>query len=170
MKQQPIPAQKITSADIDTMFLQTRKIHSLYLVSISVYGVGGILIKWLIMGTDPGFVGLPATTYLVLITTLTIVSIILGTVSLVVLPRRNSPRNLVEREGITSSIELVQALVASHYTRISFLSAIAIFGLVLFFLNGDLFVLFAFGVAAFILLLLIFPRRKEWDEAQTLFK
>lgn len=58
----------------------------------------------------------------------------------------------------------------AHSVRIALADAIAVFGLVLFLLNGNLLHLLAFIGIAFVLLLLIFPRKAEWAEAQTLIE
>lgn len=157
-----------TSGDIDTIFRQGRYVHIRFLVSTVVFGLLGILIKLFIINSEPGFVGLSASTYSFLFTLLAIISIALIFIILYVLPRRNSAQNLVEREGISSSEELGKVLYIAHMARISLAQGIAVLGLVLFLLNGNLIHLFGFGVVAFVLLLLTFPRWSEWDEAQAL--
>jgi hypothetical protein len=67
----------------------------------------------------------------------------LGFLSLVVLPRQNSPENLIESEDITSPAELGQTLYAAHLARVGMIEAIAIFGLILFLLNEN------FSISAF---------------------
>lgn len=167
---QQSPFTNETTSDIDTMFRQTRYIHLFFLVAIILYGVLGIILKLFVMGSDPGFVGLPSSTYSILLTILTIVSVALGIIILFIFPKKNSPQNLVKRESVSSSEELGQVLSKVHMARVTLAQTIAIFGLVLFFLNGNLPPLFAFSGIAFVLLLLIFSRRAEWDEAQALIE
>ncbi len=159
-----------TPEDINTVFRQVRFIHFSFLASTLIYGVVGILLKQFMMGAEPGFVGLDPSPYLMLLTLLIIVSVVVGFMILVVLPKRNSVRHLIKSEAISSSAELGQVLSKAHFLRMALAEAVAVFGLVLFFLNGNLLHLFAFIGIALVLLLLIFPRKAEWDEAQTLIE
>jgi hypothetical protein len=170
--QHPSPlSNKTPPQDLDAAFRQVRLTHLAFLASTLIYGLVGILLKQFIMGAEPGFVGLDPSTYFMLLVLFIIISVGLGFVVLVVLPRRNSPQHLVKSEAVSSSAELGQALFKAHSIRIAMTEAIAIFGLVLFLLNGNLLHLLVFiGIAFVLLLLLIFPRKAEWAEAQTLIE
>jgi hypothetical protein len=164
----PFSSDKVS--DFDTQFRQTRNIHIFYLIGNILYGVLGVIIKFLFMGSEPGFVGLPSSTYSMLLVIFSIVSVGLAVFVLFIFPKLNSPQNLIKREPVSSSEELGKILSKMHMTRVALAEAIAIFGVFLFFLNGELLPLFAFSGFTFILMLLIIPRRTEWDEAQALIE
>ncbi len=167
--EQPSPdPERSASKKFTEIYNQTRTVHLAFLMSTVVYVILGFVINNFIMGTMSGFVGLPFSIYLVLIIVFLLVSGLIIYLLLVELPRRNSAQNILARKDVSSPLELGQALQATHMMRIALTQAIAIFGLVLFLLNGNLYHLLVFAAVACGLFIVIFPRRSEWDEAKAL--
>ncbi len=166
---QPSPdPEQSASERFAEIYSQTRSMHLAFLMSTVVYVIMGFVIKNFVMGTEPGFVGLSASTYLMLGLIFLLASVVIGYLLLVDLPRRNSPQNILARKDVSSPLELGPALQAAHILRVALAEALAVFGLVLFLLNGNPYHLLVFAAFAFSLLLVIYPRRPEWDEAKTL--
>jgi hypothetical protein len=154
----------------DRMMEHARNIHVVFMGAILLYVIFGVVLKLFVMGSEPGFVGFPDSMYSMMLSTLFLVSIVLSIVVLFILPRQNSPQKLIKGDAIVSSEEFGQVLLKAHMTRVAMAQAIAIFGLLLFFLNGELLPLFAFSGITLVLLVLIFPRRAEWEKAKGLIE
>ena len=153
-------------SDIEVAFRKARLVNFVFLGSLFVMGGFGVFLKVFVMGTDPGFIGLPHSTYSVLFGVLSLVSVVLAFFVLLIFPKQNSPTKLIEKSAIISLADLGQALLVVQMMRISFVQAIAIWGLILFFLNGELLPLFGFTGVALVLLVLIVPRWSDWEEAR----
>lgn len=164
----PFSGQK--PADFDVAFRRIRLIHINFLVAVPVYGIAGFLIKWFVMDAGSGFVDLPSPDYSILTGILFLAAIALSVIVLFVFPRQNPLQNSKQRAKISSPEELWQALSAFQLARVAMGNSVAVFGLVLFLLNGDLLLLLVFAGMAFVLLALIFPRRTEWEEARRLIE
>ncbi len=164
------PFSNRKSADFDTAFRTVRMMHLVFLIALPGYGILGVLLKWFVMKEGVreggGFVGLPPSTYSVLLFALAVVSVALAIIALYIFPRQNSIQKLKERTSISSVEELGQALGAVHMARMAMANSIGTFGLVLFLLNGQLLHLFAFAGSAFVLMLMLIPNWLEWDAAR----
>ncbi len=168
MERPSLNPEQSASERFAEIYSQTRTVHLAFLMSTVVYVILGFVIKNFVMGTESGLVGLPALTYLMLRLIFLLVSVVIAYLLLFELPRRNSVQKILARKDVSSPLELGQALQAAHMMQVSLAQAIAIFGLLLFLLNGNLFHLFVFAAFAFTLLVGIYPRRSEWDEAKAL--
>ncbi len=168
MEQPSLDPEPAASEIFAEIYSQTRSAHLAFLISPIIYVILGFVIKNFVMGTEPGLVGLSASAYLMLQLIFLLVSAVIGYLLLFELPRRNSPQNILARKDVSSSLELGQALQVTHMIQVFLAVAIAIFGLLLFLLNGRLFHLFVFATFAFSLLIVIYPRRSRWEEAKSL--
>lgn len=87
-------------------------------------------------------------------------------VALIVIPRRNSIEILSEKHGEGAIEETVQGLVGAHVIRCAVIETIGLGGFVLAFLSQNVTYYWLFGGLAVVLLVLVFPRRSTWEEAQ----
>lgn len=135
----------------------TRTLHLSFMAGVVIYGLVAYLAKTQIMGEDPGFVGLDHATYTLLLYAAAGLSVILTVVALVLLPKPTLRDQIMAR--LTTPVEDTPAAKARayHILRVAVIETIAILGLVLFLLNGNLTHLWWFLGAALGLLVVIFP-------------
>lgn len=153
----------------DGWFAQTRKVHLGFMGGILVQAVIAYLLKHQVMVDEPGFVHLPSNSFNTLMTIFGIVSCVIIGVVVIILPKRSSIDHLLT-QPLDSPVALGKALSSEANLRSSAVLAIEIFGLLLFFLNGNLLHFAIFATVAFSLLLLLVPRRYQWDEVLNVFR
>ena len=146
------PPQKPTSI---------RTLHLSFMGAVVIYGVVAYLLKSQVMLDDPGFVGLDAATYSLLLTGAIGISVILAVVALVLLPQPSWRARIMAR--LTKPVEDTPQAKAQayHILRVAVIETIAVLGLTLFLLNGNLTHLWWFLGGALALLVVIFPTGQE---------
>ncbi len=169
MFKRPTNQPKPEPSTFEEWFTQTRKLHFGFMGGIVMQGVVAIVIKQQIMMNDPGFVNLDPATFYGLLTVLSIVACVIVGVVFIILPKRSTVDHLLTK-SFESPVALGKALSSETILRSTIVAAIAIFGLILFLMNGNLMHFAAFAAIAFVLLLLLFPRRSNWDEVLNVFR
>ena len=139
-----------------------RTLHLSFMAAVVIYGVVAYLLKSQVMLDDPGFVGLDAATYTLLLTGATGLSVILAVVVLGVLPQPQMRDRIMPRLTTPVADTPEAKAQAYHILRVAVIEAIAILGLMLFFLNGNLTHLWWFLGGALALLVVIFPYTRQY--------
>lgn len=166
MKLTPFHSDKSEPVTFDGLYASTRTMHLVFLGSTIIYVVVGLLVKSFVMEGEPGFADLPRSIYSALFVIMSAVSVALGYLTLAGLPRRPAGQGSPAGSGVSSSVDLGRQLLLRHLIRLAFSDTIAIFGLVLFLSNGSLLPLLLFPGVTFALLVAIYPRREQWEEAR----
>lgn len=136
-----------------------RILHLSFMVGVVIYGVVAYLLKTQVMLDEPGFVGLDAATYGLLLYAAAGISVILAVVALVILPQPQWREKITARLTTQSAGDSPAVKERGyHILRIALIETIAVMGLCLFLLNGNLTHLWWFLGAALGLLVVIFPQ------------
>ena len=150
----------------EEIFAKTKFVHFFFITSALIYVLLASQLQQYVFEPGSGFVTLPSTEYMLLLGVLVVAAFVCAAIVLLVLPKRNTVEFLVEKRNVKSLNQLGLGLREEHLRRVIFCNTIAIFGLVLFLLNGNIFHLIPFVAVSILLLILIYPRWANWEAAK----
>lgn len=153
--------------EVENMFRNARRITSSYLVGTLLYGGVATLIVHESAEMGPDFSVLDPKVESQVMIALLLVSVLLAFVALIVLPKRKTIERIAARRSALSPIELMKEYASAHALRLVLVELIALSGLVFTFVTKNLLYVYLFGGITALLLLLLFPRRRNWDEVRT---
>jgi len=73
-------------------------------------------------------------------------------------------RSAISKSDEVSDITICGALQTAFIQRLAFTESVAIYGLVLYLMNGERLDLYGFGMIALVNFVFIRPQRAEWEE------
>ncbi len=154
----------------DRAFNVSRILTFVYSASVLVYVVVATALVQFVPVARMGFVGFPKSTYGNIIILAIVAALLILAGVLFVAPRFTSAEALLARKKIATIDKLGYELLRVHRTMVAFITAIAIFGLVLFLFNGHLLHMIPFAILSILLQLYNLPRKEAWEEAKMLFE
>lgn len=155
---------------LEAAFSRTRILHMVFLAAPILYTGVVYGLKQFAMPSDSGFVGVDENIYQLLYWANWFVLLVASVMIFFVLPRFSSPLVVAEKYKDASAELFWESIQRGHFLKVGWIMFVAIFALTLFLLNGNFLNFVPFMAIVFILLLLNFPRRAEWDRATDLFR
>lgn len=153
-----------TSNTVANVFQTVSVLQVAYIAAIFCYFVVGEVMKATVFPPEPAFVNLGSPTIWVLRGIFGTFSVIGLTLSYTLnTDARMVPRILKRKTEVDDGV-VAAALQTAHILRLAQIEAIAIYGLVLFILDGHRYDLYGFGIVAIINLLAMRPSRYGWEE------
>ncbi|HEY63513.1 MAG TPA: hypothetical protein G4O02_02980 [Caldilineae bacterium] len=127
-----------------------------------------VAIGWLIyrlLGGHGGLVNLPRSTYLLVLVVMALAgAATVGVLTFFLPARLTNPERLAQLPGMNRRSAVVAQLQRAFMIAVSGANLVAMLGLVLFLLNGQMPHLIAFTLAALIVLGMTTPEQERWEE------
>jgi hypothetical protein len=146
----------------------TRSLYRVFLLSPLIYILVGGAIKRFVMLPQGGFVDFAPAEYNLILAAMTLISLLLVAVASFVLPRVRPLSALVAHSA--SLPDLGAALSREQMLKMQMVQAPAIFGLVLFLLNGNLWHLILFSLLTALAQILVRVDWPRWEAARNEFE
>jgi len=147
-----------------------RLAHIQFFLSSFSYILVAWLLRQMVPGAERGFVDLPASQYNSLLYLAFVLSLAAAVLLFAYIVPRRTLVVAAQQEDVNSLPALIKALQQTHLLRVVVADFPAILGVVLFLLNGQMEPLLSLVGVTWLLLLVTFPRREDWEEAEQVFR
>ena len=152
--------------DFETAFRSAKLISLIFAAAVFMYLLLAWLLHSLVLEPGHGLVDLPQDLFNMIVVAALLASLGVAVLVLFILPQRDSVENILNRANVATLQDLAAAMLQAHSVRAALAEAPAIFGLVLFLLNGALLPLAALVAFSWAVQALTFPRWPDWEEAR----
>ena len=166
----PTLFQRKQATTVAEAYHAMRLAHVQFLFSGLTYIVVAWLLRRNVPGAEHGFVDLPASQYNPLLYLAFVISLAAAVLLFAYIIPRHTLLAPAQQENVNTLPALLKALQQTHLLRIVIADIPAILGLVLFLLNGQMEPLVSLVGVTWLLLLVTFPRREDWEEAEQVFR
>jgi hypothetical protein len=139
-------------------------LHFAYTGALFCYFIVGEVMKATVFPPEPAFVNLGSPTIWVLRGIFAATGAIGLVLSYTAFTDASTVPRVLKRKTEVDDGTIAAALQTAHILRLAYVEAIAIYGLLLFMLDGHRYDLYGFGMVALLNLIALRPTRDKWEE------